>query len=173
MGNSQFGHNATEYNASVDTGSSTESRFLIIQYFLLLVSLLALSQSAFTLAARQKIWSRARGVSELTGKKETYLECSHINHDRESPYYNDPRNGILLTQLEHFCWHWANKKDPSQIGLSVKHNEMAIHGIMQRCMDQYSKKGLTRDDFWRDAFSTLPQVVKLCNERKAQIYAES
>lgn len=86
----------------------------------------------FSLDIRNIIHARAHEASELSGETQSPTECSHFNHDRSSPLYNKPENGLLTTTLEHGCFHLRARGRASRIGLSENHNEAAIRFIQER-----------------------------------------
>lgn len=70
------------------------------------------------------------------------MECAHINHDRDSGYYDDPENGLLVTVEEHlyddYVGHLSYRGMPVDEngllpnGLSPEHNEYAISKLLKR-----------------------------------------
>ncbi len=80
----------------------------------------------FSPSTRIEIRERADNRSELSGKDDRPLQCSHFNHKKKSPFYDVQEQGFLVTDIEHLVYHLWFRKKPKKIGLSKKANESAI-----------------------------------------------
>lgn len=87
--------------------------------------------ASFTAYVKQEIRKRDEYKCLRCGEIEN-LECSHKNHSRNNPRYNDPDNGELLCALHHYLYHLAYKDDPRLIGLSKRENDWALGKIWER-----------------------------------------
>lgn len=94
-----------------------------------------LAFGAFSRETKRQIWDRAGGQSELSGKSEAdgyVLECSHFNHNRTYPDYDNPLNGMLVTTYEHLIQHINHGVN----GLNRAQNNWSIEAIKQRLREQ-------------------------------------
>lgn len=91
------------------------------------VALYRLLFGAFGKKTRDEVIERAGGASELTGRTDRPLHASHINHNRESEDYNNPDNGILLTDVEHLAYHINHVGHARDIGLGENQNNWAVN----------------------------------------------
>ncbi len=87
----------------------------------------------FNSEARYEIKQRSGNKSELDGKEylPSLLKCGHINHDKESPDYNNPDNGMRVTIWQECAYHMIHQPNPEGIGLSNENNMRAIRSNMQ------------------------------------------
>lgn len=97
-----------------------------------------LAFGAFSRETKRQIWDRANGASELTGKSEAdgyVLECSHFNHNRTYPDYDNPLNGLLVTTFEHLQMHIKHGVN----GLTQAQNDWSIRAIKERLREQFEQ----------------------------------
>lgn len=107
------------------------------------IALVELGTGAFSWATRQIIKQRAGGVSELSGTNGVPMHCSHIDHRRDIPNYDDPENGLYVTIYEHLEQHLEAAKQPTRNGflpngLKPKWNEWAI-GKLISTIQEYER----------------------------------
>jgi hypothetical protein len=121
-----------------------------------LIGLATLTTSAFSINSKQKIWDRANSHSELSGENTVRMECNHMTHDKASPLYDDPRNGMLVTIAEHYSFHLMFRGRAGEIGLSENHNEYAIRECRYRLEQDGKDKGY---------FFQIPEIVELATQR--------
>lgn len=95
------------------------------------------SQFAFGKKTRDEIKQRDGNKSAISGL-EGDLEAAHINHDKNSPNYDSPSNGRLLTPVEHLTDHVARA---GRNGLSPSQNSWAIKTMQKKLKDKYRKEG--------------------------------
>lgn len=92
---------------------------------------------AFTKKVRLAIKERANGYDEFTGE---YIgdtgECIHLDHNKQSPDYNDPNNGLYGSQTTHF---WAHGIDEDN-GLNSHQNAWARRMISSRAKPTEEQK---------------------------------
>ncbi len=81
---------------------------------------------SFSLETKYQIKERAGDRSELSGQDDRPLHCSHLNHGKKSPYYDDQEIGILVTDIEHLAYHVKYLRNPRKIGLTKRENRDAI-----------------------------------------------
>lgn len=86
------------------------------------------SQLAFSMGTKRKIWERDGGQSVLSGATDD-LEVAHIDHSRDNPKYDHESNGRLLTTAEHLKDH-INRAGRN--GLTKQHNNWAIERLKER-----------------------------------------
>lgn len=104
--------------------------------------------SPFTGEGIAEIKKRSKGRSELSGRTDRPLECSHFDHTRNERY-NLPENGIRLTVIEHLAYHLFFRDNASKIGLSEWGNDRAIDLCMQRAtvfMEKIGKLSILNDE---------------------------
>lgn len=65
---------------------------------------LLLSQFAFTSRVRKQIFKRDGGRCVVCGSTE-HLQAAHIDHNRDNPNYNNPKNGRMLCIADHLLDH--------------------------------------------------------------------
>ena len=124
-----------------------------------------LAFNAFSRSSREKIWERAGGVSEISGFSHEALECAHVNHDRDSGYYDDPDNGMLVTPWEHLheppVGHMLYKGEAVDQngllpnGLSPQHNNFAIRALEGRITDRDRSQEKIRQSSFSDLLGSL------------------
>ncbi len=87
--------------------------------------------------SRREIKQRSGTKSELDGKEylPSTLKCGHLNHDKESPDYDNPENGMRLTIWQEVAYHMMHQPDPSLIGLSHENNTRAVQANMQELIN--------------------------------------
>jgi hypothetical protein len=100
------------------------------------------SRLAFKTKTRKSIKSWARNRSEVSNENGRPLECSHVNHDRDSGYYNNPINGMLLTDEEHWIQHTDFIGYARFIGLTEEENGWAIDELQIRIDDFNSQHNI-------------------------------
>lgn len=100
-----------------------------------LITLYKLLTGSFSFSVRQQIRDRAGYKSEISGTPDYKepCECSHLNHDKSSPDYNNPKNGEYRTLSEHLAYHQTWSKE-NTLGLSRKDNEWAMEQIEKRIL---------------------------------------
>lgn len=96
---------------------------------------------AFSDKSRDKIKERAKYKSEITGRRDLPMECMHINHDKSKGKYNDPKNGIYGTVIEHFLHHYIYQGQAHLIGLTETENDWAVQACHQRVLQASNRKG--------------------------------
>lgn len=84
--------------------------------------------SAFSRNTRNAIGQRASGYDEVTGRKLTQFEAAHLNHNRNSPEYDDPENGLAVNAITHAWIESVNEDD----GLTSAARTWAISQILSR-----------------------------------------
>jgi hypothetical protein len=84
---------------------------------------------AFSKRSRDIIRRRAGGRSELSGRVDTEMHCSHINHNHNRRDYDSPDNGLYLTVPEHLAYHLLAVCDARSIGLSESENSFAVNTL--------------------------------------------
>ena len=91
----------------------------------------------FNSEARHEIKKRSGNKSELDGKEylPSMLKCGHLNHDKESPDYNNPDNGMRVTIWQECAYHMIHQPRPEDIGLSNENNRRAVQCNMQDLID--------------------------------------
>jgi hypothetical protein len=91
----------------------------------------------FSNESRYEIKQRSEGRSELDGLEYApeLLKCGHLNHDKKSPEYNDPENGIRVTIWQEVAYHMIHQPRPKDIGLSNENNSRAIKCNTQELID--------------------------------------
>lgn len=90
---------------------------------------------SFSLDIRHEIKDRSGYLSELTGENGRPMECSHLYHGREIEEYNNPENGLYVTDIEHLAYHLLFVEKPSLIGLNKVENGRAIVSLYNRIED--------------------------------------
>ena len=108
-----------------------------LQFIAVVGVIFEVSNWAFDHRSRNLIWERAKGRSEVTGLNGRPLECSHIDHDRQSGYYQHPDNGLLLRDVEHLAYHIDFIGRARSIGLTEQGNDYAIEQIQKR-VEEYN-----------------------------------
>lgn len=72
------------------------------------IGLFELSNLAFSLDVRQKMFVRDQGECQACGKRFRdgwLLDCSHDDHDHSKSIYNDVNNGRVLCLDDHLAYH--------------------------------------------------------------------
>lgn len=90
------------------------------------------ARKAFSPRSREEIKNRAGGKSELSGLSPQdghIMHAAHLNHDKNRPDYDDPRNGMYLTVTEHYEQHVNAIGRAREIGLSEKANQWAVNKL--------------------------------------------
>ena len=80
------------------------------------------------------MFKRADGASELSGKKFDdghMLHAMHLDHDKNSPDYNNPEIGLLVTVKEHLDYHMQHIGRAAEIGLTESQNHGAISLLLE------------------------------------------
>lgn len=117
---------------------------------------------AFSTATRMEIRERADNRSELSGKDDRPLQCSHFNHKKKSPYYDVQEQGILVTDIEHLVYHLWFRKKPKKIGLCKKNNEKAIRDQWTNILS-YENREL--EHIYDDLFEAIDSWTEFFEER--------
>jgi len=89
-----------------------------------------------------EIKKRSHGRSEISGRTDRPLECSHFDHARNEKY-NTADNGIRTTTIEHLAYHIHYRDNPQEIGLTMDGNEAAIRLCNERAFAFLEKIGKT------------------------------
>lgn len=92
---------------------------------------------AFCNGAKFEIKERSEGRSELSGIEDEPLVCAHLNHDKRCPGYDDPKNGIRVTEVEEYVYHRWHRFEPCNIGLTTEQNDRAIESWEGRLKPLY------------------------------------
>jgi 5-methylcytosine-specific restriction endonuclease McrA len=87
-----------------------------------------LATHAFSQDARRVILKRDKYRCVKCGSTD-HIECAHINHNKNSPRYNDPSNGRVLCARCHLGDH-MNREGHN--GLKVEQNRWAVDMISRR-----------------------------------------
>jgi len=79
-------------------------------------------------SAKYEIKERSGNRSELDGKEYSLevLKCGHLDHNKKSPNYNNPENGMRLTVWQECAYHMIHQPRPQEIGLSNENNKRAV-----------------------------------------------
>jgi len=96
---------------------------------------------AFLNRVKNHIKARARNKSELSLSNEEPLEVAHLDHTRNEEY-QDPSNGILVTQTEHLAHHLIHRGNAQAIGLTEEGNEWAIGQLFDRVFHFHRQRGV-------------------------------
>ena len=111
----------------------------------------SVSEFAFNSRVAYEIKENNNWMCEITGRKKSdgwRLDASHINHDKNNPYYNNTRNGECLCLTEHLKFHigiyqdYLNNGTEDQIAWAV----CSLRLISKRA---YSR-GLRTDEHYQD-----------------------
>ncbi len=99
----------------------------------------------FDSEARYEIKKRSGNKSELNGREylPSHLKCGHLNHDKDSPDYNNPENGMRLTIWQECAYHMIHQPRPKDIGLSRENNMRAMKANMYEMIVEH---GYTYDE---------------------------
>lgn len=89
---------------------------------------LKISTNAFTKNVRKEILERDHYKCVVCGATDC-LEASHIDHNRNSPNYNDPNNGKTLCTEDHYYDHIMRH---GQNGLTPEQNKWAVQQLQRR-----------------------------------------
>jgi hypothetical protein len=84
---------------------------------------------------RLEIRERAGHKSELSGRTDRPLQCSHYNHLKSYDDYNNKDNGLLVTDIEHRQFHVRFEGKAGGIGLYEHHNAYAIRMLGKRIVE--------------------------------------
>jgi hypothetical protein len=112
--------------------------------------------------AKFEIKERSGGKSELSGRDDLTLVCSHLDHDKKSPHYNDPENGVRTLITEELAYHMWHRYEPIQIGLSQRNNDRTINSITMKLLKSGMSQERLRDE--------VGQAIELWGERAMQEY---
>ena len=93
---------------------------------------------AFSKNIRLEIKRRSKNRSELSGLVNGSLVCGHLNHDKRSPEYNSPNNGLRVTVFEELGYHLMHTRNPESIGLSRKVNDSVVRGHIGKLLEDYT-----------------------------------
>lgn len=96
-----------------------------------------LSNGAFSRKVRKWIKNRAGGRSELSGRREKRMQCSHDDHDKKSSKYNCRDTGTYLCLSEHYVYHESHQGEAEKIGLTEEENNSAIGGLRGQLEKDY------------------------------------
>ena len=97
----------------------------------------ALTTGAFSKETRKKIWKRDGGRCVMCGSTE-HLNCSHIDHSKSNPKYDDESNGRLLCEAEHYLIDHVNREGRN--GLPLHQNAFAKRSLWSRLSEEVRKK---------------------------------
>jgi hypothetical protein len=118
----------------------------------------------FNPESKREIRERSEGKSELSGRDDLTLVCSHLDHDRKSPHYNDPENGVRTLITEELAYHMWHRYNPIEIGMTTENNDRTINSITMNLL-----KGGMSEDRLRDE---VGQAIELWGERRMKKYYE-
>jgi len=127
------------------------------------------SREAFSIETKFRIKERAGGTSELSGENDRPLQCSHFNHNKQSPFYDSEEMGILVTDIEHYAYHVKYLRNPEKIGLTKKENKRAIKGLLgtiflenvdtiEEIYGRYIEARTRWDEYEKENFSQDPRA---------------
>jgi len=114
--------------------------------------------------AKAEIKERSEGKSELSGRDDLQLVCSHLDHDKRSPHYNDPENGVRTLITEELAYHMWHRYEPLKIGLTTENNDKTINSITTRLLRNGMSQERLRDE--------VGQAMELWGERAMRKYYE-
>jgi hypothetical protein len=105
---------------------------------------------SFTKFVRETIKERAEGRSELSNENSRPLVCAHLNHrgkkgSKKKSKIDCPKNGLLVTDIEHYGHHFIFRSNPKLIGLSQEQNEISLISIRR---DIFKEGDITEDEFY-------------------------
>lgn len=92
-------------------------------------SLPAFSSETKGAIKRRVLAQHGKLCSELSGRADLPLEAAHKDHNKKSPNYDRPENGILVTVDEHLVDHIIHE---GENGLNSYQNKWAIEQIAKR-----------------------------------------
>ena len=81
---------------------------------------------------RPEIKERSNGKSELSGIENEPLMCAHLNHDKKSPDYCNPENGLRVTKFEECAYHQMHLTCPDKIGMEDSQNRSVVASYMRQ-----------------------------------------
>ncbi len=118
---------------------------------------------AFSPSTRIEIRERADNRSELSGKDDRPLQCSHFNHKKKSNRYDKSEMGLLVTDIEHLVYHLWFRRKPKKIGLCKKANESAIK---DQWINILSFENRDLENIYDDLFEGINSWENFFEERK-------
>lgn len=92
----------------------------------------------FTDGGLREIKLRSKGKSELSGRTDRPLHCSHLNHTKGGDY-NTKERGVRITIIEHLAYHLYFKGQSRLIGLKECQNNFAINMLQQGSVEFLAK----------------------------------
>lgn len=116
--------------------------------------------SPFTGDGLREIKVRSKGRSELSGRTDRPLHCSHFNHTKGTTY-NEPERGLRVTIIEHLAYHLLYRDRASEIGLKSCQNEFAIDMLNRGSLEFLEKIGHLEvfDDELADSILMWEQIL--------------
>lgn len=87
----------------------------------------------FTGPGLAEIKVRSHGRSELSGRTDRPLHCTHLDHTRDEDY-NGAERGVRTTIVEHLAYHLYFRETPRLIGLNKCRNDYAIARLNEGCV---------------------------------------
>lgn len=113
--------------AEIDRSTEPERGAFVplLFYGAIAISGVLLSQFAFSTGIRREIIERDGGCIDADGNCQGRLIASHINHDKRSPNYNCPKNGVCRCHYHEMIYHIDTE---GHNGLSHHENMSAIKG---------------------------------------------
>jgi len=118
----------------------------------------------FPRGVRNVIIARANRLSEVTHRQDRPLECSHINHARNTGYYANPLNGVYMTDEEHLVYHEYFTDNPLPIGLTRDQNDWAVDKIKER-VDQFNILHERRPMSERSAMELIDIMMQIVGDK--------
>ncbi len=104
---------------------------------------------SYTPSSRHLLHEFAEERSQLTGIDTRPLQCSHNAHFKASEEYNDPKFGLLVTDIEHYAYHLIFRKTPhveEVLGLTFEQNRWSLNEMWQQIMCISDSLGMTKGD---------------------------
>lgn len=104
-----------------------------------------IAKTAFHQQAKETMRERAyvrfgKVCSEISGRDDQSLHAAHINHKRNTGYYNSPNNGFYCTITEHLIDHILRE---GENGLNKSGNYEAINSLSRLIMKEVGEEGLS------------------------------
>lgn len=99
----------------------------------------AFSRHTRRLIVERVVEKHGKPVSEISGRDDMPLQAAHINHDKKSPDYDNPDNGILMTVDEHLRDHISRE---GKNGLTIAGNKLAIELLSKQIEDLTDRQTL-------------------------------
>jgi len=104
---------------------------------------------SYSINSRVRLHESAQEVSQLSGIDNRPLQCSHNTHFKKIDEYDDPRYGLLVTDIEHYAYHLIFRKSPyveTVLGLTYEQNSWSLNEMWQHLMNLSNSLGMTKAD---------------------------